>query len=183
MKDMGGAALHDGRVQEFRVTQREAVEIGISPDVLSPGTPPLLVVEDGVPRLVAPPDGASTLTHPVVLDGGRVAYIAGDGALIATGSQATLAEAVYALPDARILMDEDHRLLLLTGPTDRYPHGVLGDRIEVFAVTFVETGPILRDVLTIPVSDGFIIEGIAPIWVDVDDVPGREIIVTISNSE
>ena len=177
------AALHDGRVQAFGVTQGEAVEIAISPNVLPSGTPPLLVVENGVPRLVAPPDGASTLTHPVVLDDGRVAYIDGDGALIVTDGLGESRLAVDALPDARILMDEDQRLLLLTGPTDRYPHGVLGDRIEASAITLVETEPTLRRVLTIPVPDGFVIEGIAPIWADVDGVPGREIVVTISNAE
>jgi hypothetical protein len=80
-------------------------------------------------------------------------------------------------------MDADQRLLLLTGPTDRYPHGVLGDRIEASSVTLVETEPTLMEVLTIPVPDGFVIEGIAPIWADVDGVSGKEIIVTISDSE
>ena len=32
--------------------------------------------------------------------------------------------------DARILTDEQGLLLVLTGATDRFPHGVIGDRIE-----------------------------------------------------
>ena len=99
------------------------------------------MVESGVPRLVAAPGSASTLTHPVVLDDGRVAYIDGDGALIATDGLGESRLEVGALPGARTLIDEDQRLLLLTGPTDRYPHGVLGDRIEASSVTLVETEP------------------------------------------
>jgi hypothetical protein len=175
--------LDDGRVQAFRAAQGEAVEIAVNPNLLPAGTPPLLVVENGVPRLVAPPGGASTLTHPIVLDDGREAYIDGDGALIVTDGLIESRLAVGALPDARILMDEGERLLLLTGPTDGYPHGVLGDRIEATAITLVEASPSLRHVITIPVPDGFVIEGIAPIWADVDGMPGWEIIVTISNAE
>ena len=110
-------------------------------------------------------------------------YIDGDGTLVATDGLGEGDLALDALPDARILMDERQRLLLLTGPTNRYPHGVLGDHIEASAVTLVETVPALRDVLTIPVPDGLVIEGIAPIWADVDGVPGREIIVAVSNAE
>lgn len=177
------AVLDDGRVQAFRVSQGEAVEIAISPDVLPSGAPPLLVVENGAPRLVAPPDDASTLTHPVVLDDGRMVYIDGDGALVLVDDLGESSLAVGALPDARILVDENQRLLVLTGPTERYPHGVLGDRIEASAITLVETGPTLREVLTIPVPDVFVIEGISPIWADIDGVPGREIVVTFSNAQ
>ena len=103
------AALRDGRVQSFQVTQGEAVEIAITPLLLPSGTPPVPVLENGVPRLVAPPDRASTLTHPVVRYDGSVVYIDGDGALIATGGLGESRLAVGALPDARILMDEDQR--------------------------------------------------------------------------
>lgn len=175
-------ALQNGRVQAFRVTQDQAVEIALSPDLLPSGTPPVLVVDNGVPRLLAPPHDASVLSYPAVLDDGRVVYIDNDGALVKAGSPDERLE-IGALPDAHILMDQDQRLLLLTGPTYRYPHGVLGDRIEASAITLVETKPFLRDILTIPVPDGFVIEGVAPIWADVDGIPGREIIVTISNAE
>ena len=177
------AALRDGRVQAFQVSQGVVTEIPISPDLLPSGTPPALVVENGVPRLVSPLDGASTLTHPVLLDDGSVVYIDGDGALIVVDRLGESLLALGALPDARILIDEHQRLLLLTGPTDRYPHGVLGDRIEASAITLVEASPTLRVVLSIPAPIGFVIEGIAPIWADVDGIPGREIIVTISNAE
>ena len=138
-------------------------------------------MEKGDPRLVVQPAGASTLTHPVEHDG-RMVYVDSERALIETNGLGESRLAVGALPDARIVMDEDRRLLVLTGPTDRYPHGVLGDRIEATAITLVETAPTLREVLKIPVPDGFVIEGIAPIWADIDGVPGREIITTLSNA-
>ena len=177
------ALLSDGRVQAFQVVGDEVAEIAISPDRLPPNTPPALVIENDVPRLVTPPDRASSLTHPVFLLGGAFAYVDAAGAVVVTDGSGESRLAVNALPDARILVDNQQRLLLLTGPTDRYPHGVLGDDIEGSAITMVETVPRLREVVTIPAPEGFVIEGIAPIWTDLDGKPGLEIIVTISNAD
>jgi hypothetical protein len=89
--------------------------------------------------------------------------------------------AVDALPDARLLVDEDDRVLLITGPTERYDHGVLGDVLEATAITLIETQPYLRVAAIIPVVTPAVIEGIAPIWADVTGDGAREIIVTISD--
>ena len=48
---------------------------------------------------------------------------------------------INVLPDARILFDENERLLLLTDPGDAYKHGILGDVNEATAVTIVGTDP------------------------------------------
>jgi hypothetical protein len=88
---------------------------------------------------------------------------------------------VAALPDARILHDEGGRLLLLSDPTDNYDHGVLGDAVEAGAVLLVETAPEFRVAEKISVSDGLVIEGIMPIWFDLDGDDRREIIVTASD--
>jgi hypothetical protein len=89
---------------------------------------------------------------------------------------------INALPDARILTDEKGRLLLLTDATQRYRHGVLGDSIEAASITMVETEPEVRVVLKIPIPDDTVVEGIAPIWADMDGDGTREIIVTLSNA-
>ena len=73
-----------------------------------------------------------------------------------------------ALPDARLLADQDERLLLLTGPTGSYPHGVLADGIEAQSVTMVSTKPGVQVIWTAPLPDGDVVEDISPIWTDLD---------------
>lgn len=89
--------------------------------------------------------------------------------------------AVEALPDARILVDELGRLLLLTNPTTRYDHGVLGDAVEASGITLIETRPEARIILKIDIPPPAVIEGIAPIWADITGDGRREIIVTLSS--
>jgi len=70
-----------------------------------------------------------------------MAYIRSNGDLVVRiGGRSTVLP-LNALPDARLLTDEDERLLLLTGATGNYSHGVLGDRIEAQSVTMVSTKP------------------------------------------
>jgi hypothetical protein len=90
---------------------------------------------------------------------------------------------VRALPDARILRDENDRLLVLSDPTDRYAHGVLGDPIEAGGITLIETIPEPRIVNHITLPNKEVIEGIAPIWTDFTGDGQREIIVTVSDLE
>ncbi len=90
---------------------------------------------------------------------------------------------INALPDARILMDENNRLLVLTQPTNRYDHGVLGDALEASGITLLETEPELRIIRNIPTEAPDVIEGISPIWADIDNDGVRDIIVTLSNNQ
>ena len=85
--------------------------------------------------------------------------------------------------DARILSDEQGRLLILTGPSQQYDHGVLGDAIEATHITRFDH-PRTGDVSAlVQIPDGLVIEGIAPIWADLNDDGEREIIVTVSNAQ
>ena len=105
--------------------------------------PPLLLVQEGEPRFMVPAGDFSTSTHPVPInDVGDMAYVSGAGDLVIERSGSAHTLAVNALPDARILVDEAGRLLLLTDPTADYGHGVLGDEIEAASVTLVETSPV-----------------------------------------
>lgn len=178
------AALEDGRLQAFHVFEGGYEALPITPEFLQPGTPPLLKVEDGIPSLVTALDGtASPYSHPISLpDGGYlVAYIGENGDLvIRDGIEETLL-AVDALPDARILVDGLGRLLLLTNPTTRYDHGVLGDAVEASGITLIETRPEARIILNIDIPPPAVIEGIAPIWADITGDGRREIIVTLSS--
>ncbi|MDA1127137.1 MAG: hypothetical protein O2913_00345 [Chloroflexi bacterium] len=180
------AVFQDGQTQAFRVECEKAVEIGVAPSILPPGAPPLLAVAGGEAFLIAPPsDAASPLTHPVPLgNSGRLAFIETDGDLVVWQDGAESGRsAVDALPDARLMVDEDARVLLLTKPSDRYPHGIVGDSLEATEITLVETQPSLRVAQTIAIPGNAVVEGISPIWADLNGDGQREIIVTVSDSQ
>jgi hypothetical protein len=104
-----------------------------------------------------------------------------DGQLRLIGEDDTYTLDVNALPDARILSDETGRLLFLSAPTEGYPHSVLGDMLEATAITLVDTSKDPYVIREIQIGPGDVIEGVAPIWVDLDGDGKREIIVTQSN--
>jgi hypothetical protein len=132
--------------------------------------------------LISPAPNASQFTNPIVLKDGTQAYLDVDGRLRLTRQGAAYALEVDALPDARILSDGDGRLLFLSTPTSAYPHGVLGDEIEAKTITLVGVLDTPRVLRVIQIDPGDVIEGIAPIWMDLDSDGGREIIVTQSNA-
>lgn len=177
--------LEDGDVQAFTVDGELVEPLAINPQRIAPGMPPLLHLEQGVPSLVIPPTNlASPLTHPVVLPNSRrLAFVERSGNLIIWDDGEVARFPVNALPDARILLDDEGRLLLLTDATDsRYHHGVLGDRIEAASITLIETEPLPRISLVIALPEPQVVEGIAPIWADLDGDGRREIIVTVSDA-
>ena len=111
------AVLEDGSVQAFSLSDGDFKEIKISPKRLPPGMPPLLKVEDGRAEILTAPDEiASILTHPAVLDnlGESIGFIVvnGDVAIWEHGVEVARLD-VNALPDARLLVDENGRILLL----------------------------------------------------------------------
>ncbi len=177
------AALEDGQVQAFRIEDREVIEITLDASMLPPGMPPALRVAGDHLDLISPFPDSSPFTNPLLLDEHTQAYIDRGGQLHLIRQDASSTLAVGALPDARILSDGAGRLLLLTAPTDQYPHGVLGDNLEATAITLLDTKSGLRVVNEIHIDAGDVIEGIAPIWVDLDGDGAREIIVTQSNAD
>ncbi len=175
--------LEDGRVQAFRLAGSVYAPVAVGVESLFPGAPPALVIEAGLrPHLLwADAADASILTHPVMLHDGRLAYIAVDGDLVVQTGAESQRLAVDALPDARLLVDEDDRLLLLNKPTARYGHGVLGDALEAAGVVLVETEPNLRVVSQLDFASPLVAEGIMPLWMDLDGDGQRDIIVTLSD--
>lgn len=88
---------------------------------------------------------------------------------------------IDALPDSHIIEDEDQRLLILSDPTDRYQHSILGDDIEASSVTIVQLGETPNVIGKFSVPDDWVIESILPIWSDWDGDGEREILLTLSN--
>ncbi len=167
----GGAvwvvALEDGSLEAH--TARGVVPLDVA--ALPPGTPPAAYAAGDEVVVVAPSPGESTFTNPVLTP---------DGTRIAISDRGTLAGYEGLVPvDARLLLDDEQRLLVAVEPTDAYPHGVLGDFVEPSA-TLVVDGDAQR---RWPAPDRTVIEGLAPIWADLDGDGEREIVVTVSNRD
>ncbi|HET7269654.1 MAG TPA: hypothetical protein VFI90_01085 [Rubrobacter sp.] len=169
---VAGAALEEdtawvvtytsGKVDAFRLDEASG-EVGpwlTVPDRLPPGAPPLVVSEED--RLdLATLDRCSPLTHPVPTKSGLLG-VTPDGLLTSESGEEP---AVSAPADARIVESEGDRLAVLSDPTTRYIHGVLGDAFEAGSITILEDG---REGYTMggriePESGGFF-ETLAPLW-------------------
>ena len=115
----------------------------------------LLVWQDGALRAfdVGAPLSRLTFPVPVVLDGkgwDDLVAVAADGAVVLIGGLLSAPRVVAraeirALPDARITLggldgSGELHALVLTDPTDRYPHGALGDKLEATSVTVIAVG-------------------------------------------
>ena len=181
-------AFEDGGLAAYLASSNSSdyAQVAISPEKLPPGSPLTIYSSNGgLFALTAPGTDASTLTSPILIDPGlpKIAYIATNGDLVIWQKDQETRLPVEALPDSRILTDDQNRLLFLSNPTDRYTHGVLGDNIEATGITLVETIPEPRILQTISIPELDVIEGIYPTWADMNNDGEREIIVTLSNAQ
>ncbi|MBE0411323.1 MAG: hypothetical protein IBX69_16495 [Anaerolineales bacterium] len=176
------AALENGQVQMFQVVGDTVSEITPNVSRLPAGMPPVLQVAGERTALISPAPDASAATNAILLEDGAQAYIDAHGQLRLIRQEVAYTLAADALPDARILSDGEGRLLFLSTPTSEYPHGVLGDEFEAKTITLVNAIDIPDFLRVIWIDPGDVIEGIAPIWVDLDGDGSREIIVTQSNA-
>ena len=176
------AVMEDGNAKAFKISGTSYESFDISPTQLPTGMPPTLIVTEENIQLLTPPDDASLLTNPILVNG-KLVYIASNGDLVINNSESQTRLPINALPDSRILADEKNRLLVLTAPTNRYDHGIAGDDLEASAIVLVETEPGLRVVQTITIAEPDVIEGISAVWADIDNDGTRDIIVTLSNRQ
>jgi hypothetical protein len=182
-KSVWYVALEDGSGQAFEIEGEDIFQISLEMMDLPAGQPPVLkTTVNGVSLLPQPEDGAS-FSHPILLNDGRMVYLSGEGDLITNQNEEKTRLEVNALPDARILSDGTGRVLFLSGPTENYPHDVLGDAIEASSITLVDLNQDPAEVSVIEVPSGEVIEGISPLWVDLDGDGSREVIVTQSNDK
>lgn len=178
------------------------------PLVLQLGAPAAWIVPAGVPGadagggwLVADVDGG---LHQIAVKGedARVESLASTidaasgpplfiGGVARSSPDPRLSDFEDPLPDSRVVVDDgtgstdpSGAVVALVSPTDRYGHGVLGDRIEAggFVVRDLRTGGDL--VTTQVVVDGpDVIEAVSPLLADVDDDGTSEVVVTLANSD
>ena len=173
--------LENGQWQAFQITRNSVQELRPSINSLPGGMPPVLIVDEEHSYLPIPPGNASILTHSIFLQNGVEVFIDGDQQLHLKSENDEILNGVKALPDARILADENDRILFLSDPTGNYAHAVLGDAIEAASITLIDTKTSPYQVRKINPEAGDVFEGISPIWVDIDLDGTREIIVTQSN--
>ena len=175
--------IHEsGLAEAFKTFGNSWEAINIVPRMLPPGMPPLLRVRNDKPELIVPPIDASSKTHAALVGSSKtLAYINQQGDLAVESSGSPVSLPVDALLDARIVSDTQNRVAILSGPTDIYQHGVLGDRIEASSITLVSTYPTPKILKVILIPKPWVIEGIAPIWADLNGDGKRELIVTLSS--
>ena len=174
------AVLVDGTAHAFRTVGSEVEPVPIVPDRLPPGMPPLVRVTGDSVSLVEADGQASTLTHPLPV-GDTMLWVAPEGD-VETSANGGSKVSVQALPDARLVRDETGLVALLGGATEeRYQHGVLGDNLEASQIVLLATDPTLRIARTIDLPSPDVVEGIMPIWGDLNGDGTRELVVTVSN--
>ena len=101
-----------------------------------------------------------------------------EGVLMVLGAEDAPTWFDDAVPGARAIHAADGAVLALTGPTRRYPHGVLGDDLEASAVSVrASDGTVNR----VEVRVASVIEGLSPILADLGNDGSEEIIVTVSD--
>ena len=176
--------LEDNSTQAFQVVGRQVSPVSVIPQTLE-RTAPLLTIVDGQASFLVPPTGSPGGNHPILLpeeDDLAFSNAAGELFLVDKSARGLGEVDVTILPDGRLLADEQGRLLVLSGPTTRYEHGVLGDAVEASAVSLIEARPTARVLYTISIPEPQVVEGIAPIWTDWDGDGEREIIVTVADA-
>ncbi|MEL6891653.1 MAG: hypothetical protein AAFP84_08660 [Actinomycetota bacterium] len=166
-----------------------SVDIGATPVWIAPASlpdssePSWLVVDDvGATRVVNLDGNVTPLDLTIDPDAGPPVFVRG-----ATWSSPDprLEEFTDPLPDSRVVTDELDRIAVaLVDPTDRYPHGVLGDRLEAGAIGVTGGLDAFRETeFSIVVDAPDVIEAVSPMLADVDDDGVVEIVVTVSNAD
>jgi hypothetical protein len=174
----------EGDVQAFLLKGRDVFDVEIDPEVLPEMMPPSLKVDgDAINLLVGIPEITSTTTSPVeTLRGSGELSIGKNGDLVYRDEKGVALEELDLLRDALILQNDEGQLLVLSEPTEQYPHGVLGDEFEARSISFINLYPKFSS-SRIEVQPPLVIEGRSAIWADVDEDGEDEIIVTASEAQ
>ena len=174
--------LEDGSMQGTYYDAAGDLQLSrVEPDVLPPGTPP--VVRPGMFTFLefSAPADASVLTHPVRTADG-VLYVASNQDIVLTdnGGTEVMRFAEIALPDARIVVNEHGLAAVYTGATnERYVHGIMGDDLEAAALTIIDMAQ-QRIATKIELEGDEVFEGIAPFWADVNADGEQDLVATVS---
>jgi hypothetical protein len=175
-------ALEDGTLQTFLADQKGYSEIQPPAETLPPNTPPALLKTDSENILLnAQYENASPDTFPIPISDDKIVYISDQGGLNIQSPEQSISLPINALPDGRVLSDSQGSLLVLSEPTSQYQHAVLGDNLEAKSISLINSQGETATINKITIPEGKVIEGIAPIWTDLNSDGQREILVTLSD--
>ncbi len=179
--DVWVVALADGSVHGYLIPMGgQPLPLEIPGGRLAPGQPPVLAVQGNSVRLATTPANAAPNSVPVYLTGNRAAYVDNLQRLTVLEPDGTLWRPdLEVLPDTRVVQISPEKVLVLAGPTDRYPHSALGDNLEATSVVVVTVG--VYEVESIYQSGNEVIESIAPLLADADGDGIDDVVLTISN--
>jgi hypothetical protein len=179
-----GVVLTDGRTQAFLANNGEVTPI--ASNALTPHIAPVLTVDpvQGQALFLNPPSADPDGSAPIIYNNaGHIAHANTARELTLVNAGEIIAQPpVTVLPDARLLFDGHGRLLLLTDPTDRYPHGALGDAIEAGGFALIQTDPEIKVIAHFLIPEPQVAEGIMPLWADWNSDGKREILLTLSDA-
>jgi hypothetical protein len=177
--------MDDGRVETVTLLNNGQISQAALNRLLPAGQPPVVDVQNGTLVDGTNLAGASTLTHPIVTRQGQRLWINdnGDVVLGSPDSEEMDRVAIHALPDARLVFNQD-TVALYAGATDIYDHGILGDGLEGSQLVVLDTSTgELQFRTQIAPPAGFVYEGISPMLVDWNQDDQLEILATISDSQ
>ncbi len=178
--------LSNGDVEAFEIRNGAVVKRDIRPENVLPGTVPTMALDaNGQVWLANVADDGSLDSSPVIVDkatGSRV-YLTSAGEVVLRTGERIQRLNIDAVPYSRIVMDEQKRILVLSKPSTRYDHRVLGSRYpNATAISLLTTQPELELLGNINIAEPDVIEGNPLIWEDVNGDGKQEIIVTLSNA-
>ena len=110
-------------------------------------------------------------------------YVDNTGALSILDADGTVRQPeVDVLPDTALVDDGTGRVLFLSGPTTRYPHGVLGDEVEATQVSAID--PETAEVTVLhQVEADEVIESVSVLVSDADANGEPDVLLTVSDAE
>ena len=178
------AVLANGQVQAFELVEDTVTPLPLDYQVSVTSPPALARIKDSLCLLVPSKRSESPHSHPLFLNDSNPAFASVnlDGDLVFWQYDRFTHLLVNGLSDGRLLGDDTGRVLVLTHPTPRYAHGILGDTQEPTGIALLETRPCAQVVTIMSVSTPSVIEGLAPIWADLDGDGTPEILVTVSDA-
>lgn len=173
--------LASGDVQAFLVDGASVTPAAVEPTELSPSLPPVLRADAAGLHLLVPPGPADTASPPAPIDDSHLAFRDQNGDLVLWDGAEVGRLPVQLLPDARLCTDGAGHVAALASPTDRYDHGILGDGLDAGSLLLLGTDPfgVLAEAF---VPEPAVIEGIFPLWADVDGDGAREVVVPVSDA-
>lgn len=136
-----------------------------------------VVLADGSARVVSPDGSIESAPAPLNGEPPEIS-IGSDGTPVVGSAWADHGMFTNPLPDTRVVTSGDLAAALVD-PTDRYAHGVLGDVLEAEAVEILDRCTDERT--RIEISAPSVIEGISPLFADMDGDGVPEILITTSN--